>query len=256
MKKNVIILTHGWSGSSLFASLLRRAGYWIGDDTFKKPDYDTFENAELVALNRRLLEMLAPGINYEHRFEVKDIELMAERSRTLDLEPYSVFVARCVANAPWLWKDPRLTWTIRVWAKVLPLREIAFLILTRDDLQAWISCNERRHIQSMWFTRYYNHGITRSNQQFLDDHRLPSLALSFDDLMLEPESTLERMNAFFGTALSMGDLHSVCNIPLGSKSKDWKALLHAMLIYVKNYSERDGRARLGVATKRRSSAQA
>ena len=256
MKKNIVVLTHGWSGSSLFASLLRRAGYWIGDDTFKKPDYDTFENADLVAHNRRLFEALAPDVNHEHRFEVEDIERIVERASTLDLEPYRAFVARCDASAPWLWKDPRLTWTIRVWARVLSLDRIAFLILTRNDLQAWISSNERRHIQSMGFTRYYNHGVTRSNLRFLDDHRLPRVCLSFEDLLLAPKATLERMNAFFGTTLSIEDLCAVCSMPLGRKSRDWKAFLRALLIYGKNYPERDGRARLGVAQERRSSAQA
>jgi hypothetical protein len=245
--KNVVILTHGWSGSSLFASLLGRAGHSTGNDTVKKPDYDTFENAELVALNRRLLETLAPEINHEHRFEHEDVELIAERSRTLDLEPYRDFVTRCAASGPWLWKDPRLTWTIRVWAKVLPLDEIAFFILTRDDLQAWISSNERRHIQSMRFTRRYNHGITESNRRFLADRHLSCITLSFEDLMLQPESALARMNEFFGIGLTLGDLCSVCNMPLGRKSRDWKALLHATAIYLKNYAERDGRARLGVA---------
>jgi len=60
MKKNVIILTHGVSGSSVFAALLGRAGYWLGSETVQKPDYDTFENAALVALNYELLHVLAP----------------------------------------------------------------------------------------------------------------------------------------------------------------------------------------------------
>jgi hypothetical protein len=242
--KNVIILTHGWTGSSLFAGLLGRAGCWLGDETFKKRDYDTFENAKLVALNQRLLNTLAPDVNHEHRFVFEDVERIAERADGLDLEPYRAFVAECTANGPWLWKDPRLTWTIRVWAKVLPLEQIDFLVLTRDDLQAWITSNRRRHIQSMRFTREYNHGITNSNLRFLQDHHRPYLAMSFEDLMLEPESALKRMNGFFNTDLSMTDLRSVCNLPLGRKSQGLRALLQAALIYAKNYGERDGRAQL------------
>jgi hypothetical protein len=47
MRKNVIILTSGLSGSSVLAGLIANAGYWVGDETFKKDDYDTFENREL-----------------------------------------------------------------------------------------------------------------------------------------------------------------------------------------------------------------
>src|SRR5690349_17771408 len=147
MKKNIIILTHGWTGSSVFAALLGRAGYWLGASTVRKTDYDTFENAELVAFNQELLRLLAPDIDHQHRFAIEDVSRIAQASDSLDLQPYRDFVFRCAANGLWLWKDPRLTWTIGVWAKVLDLERTAFLILTRDDLQAWVSSNQRRHIQ-------------------------------------------------------------------------------------------------------------
>ena len=203
MPKNIIILTHGWTGSSAFAALLRHAGYWLGGETVQKPDYDTFENAGLVDHNRDLLRTLAPGLDHEHRFEPEDVARIANAGARLDLAPHRAFVERCATHSPFLWKDPRLTWTIRVWARVLDLERTAFLVLTRDDVQAWISSNQRRHIQSMRFTRQYNHGITRSNVRFLQEMRLPHLELSFEDLLLQPEGTIARLNEFFGLRLSM-----------------------------------------------------
>jgi hypothetical protein len=243
MKKNIIILTHGWSGSSVFAALLGRAGYWLGGSTVRKEDYDTFENAELVACNKELLRLLAPDIDHEHHFSFEDVSRIAQASGSVDLGPYRDFVSRCAANGLWLWKDPRLTWTIRVWAKVLDLERTAFLILTRDDLQAWVSSNQRRHIQSMRFTQEYNHGITRSNIRFLEDHGLPRLEMSFETLLLQPETALVRLNEFFDVNLSMADLRSVHKAPLHRKSRGWKDVIVAALIYAKNYRERDGRPR-------------
>jgi len=77
MRKNIIILTHGWTGSSVFAALLGRAGYWLGSSTVKNKDYDTFENAELVARNRELLHPHAPGIAHEHCFAFDDVSRIA-----------------------------------------------------------------------------------------------------------------------------------------------------------------------------------
>ena len=114
-------------------------------------------------------------------------------------------------------------------------------MLTRDDLQAWISTNYRRHIQSLRFTREYNHSVTRSNVSFLREHNLPFLQKSFEDLLLEPEKTLNDLNAFFGLELALNDLQSVCRDPLYRKSRGLKDLALATLIYVKNYRERDGR---------------
>lgn len=245
MKKNIIVLTHGWTGSSVYAALFGCAGYWLGSETVRKSDYDTFENSDLVASNKDLLRTLASDIDHEHRFEFEDVSRIERASDALDLKPYRDFVARSSAHTPWLWKDPRLTWTIRVWAKVLDFEKTAFLVLTRDDLQGWISANQRRHIQSMRFTRDYQKNITQSNVRFLEDRRLPFLQLSFEDLLLEPDKTLGRINEFFGLELSLSDLQRVCRAPLYRKSRGWKDFVLAALIYAKNFRERDGRGRHG-----------
>ena len=242
--KNIIVLTHGWTGSSVFSGLLGKAGFWLGAETVAKPDYNTHENADLVVHNNRLLHQLSPSLNHEHRFDPGDVHSMAARARSLDLAPYRAFVQACDAHKPWVWKDPRLTWTIRVWAEVLDLQNTAFLVLTRDPVQAWVSANQRRHIQSHAFTRQYNGGITACNLQFLQERQLPYLQLSFEDLLLQPEATLARMNQAYGLSLTMQALQSVCNIPLYRKSRRWTDVVHASLIYVKNFGERDGRKRL------------
>jgi hypothetical protein len=246
-RKNVIVLTHGWTGSSAFSALFGAAGYWLGAETMLKPDYDTFENAGLVRLNNELLARLAPDLNHEHHFSDDDVALIARRARGLDLPDCREFVALCDGHRPWLWKDPRLTWTIRIWADLVDLGNTAFLVLTRDDTQAWISANLRRHVQSGAFTRQYNGGITRSNLRFLQERGLPHLQLSFEDLLLAPEATLDKLNSAFDLGLSFEQLKAVCKLPLHRKSRDWKDFVVALLIYVKNYGERDGRGRLSAA---------
>jgi len=246
-RKNVIVLTHGWTGSSIFSALFGEAGHWLGGETMAKPDYDTFENAGLVALNNRLLRDLAPTLNHEHHFAPADVQEIATRASALDLQPYRQFIADCNQHQPWLWKDPRLTWTIRAWAQVLDLETTAFLVLTREPMQAWISANLRRHVQSFAFTRRYNSGITESNLHFLQEAGLPHLQLNFEDLLLTPEATLERLNGFFKLDLSPAHLHDVCRLPLHRKSRNWKDFLLASLIYLKNFGERDGRGRLGTS---------
>ena len=243
-RKNVIVLTHGWTGSSAFSALFGAAGYWLGAETMHKPDYDTFENAGLVHLNNELLRHLAPDLAHEHRFQDDDVEQIARRAHTADLSSCRAFVALCDQHRPWLWKDPRLTWTIRVWADLLDLENTAFLVLTRDSTQAWITANLRRHVQSAAFTRQYNGGITRANLRFLQERNLPHLQLSFEDLLLAPEDTLDRLNTAFGLGLSMAQLQAVCKLPLHRKSRGRKDFLVALMIYLKNYRERDGRGRL------------
>lgn len=246
MRKNVIILTHGWTGSSVFSGLLGTAGYWLGAETVKKVDYDTFENLGLVELNRRMMSELRFGQDHEHEFSADAVLELERRAATLDWTPYRAFLERCEARAPWAWKDPRLTWTIRQWHHLLPADRTAYIVLTRDDRQAWISSNLRRHVQSMAFTRSYNHGITASNIAFLEQHGLPYVRLSFEDLLLTPERTIEILNSFLGLDLTMDRLRSVFREPLYRKSRGVKDAVLAALIYLKNYGERDGRGRLRV----------
>lgn len=242
---DTVILTHGWTGSSVFSGLIARGGGWSGDGTVAKPDYDTFENVRLVELNSQLLTRFAKSLNHEHEFSDEHVRLIAKRARGADLGELDAFVALCGQHRPWVWKDPRLTWTIRVWADRLDLPAARFLVLTRETTQAWITANLRRHVQSLGFTRDYNDGITRSNLHFLQERDLPYLALSFEELLLEPERTLEQLNQHLNAGLTMTELQAVCKLPLGKRSRGLKDFMTAAAIYVKNYRERDGRARLG-----------
>jgi hypothetical protein len=242
--ENLIVLTHGWTGSSVFAALAGAAGGWLGDQTKLKPDYDTFENAELVDLNRQMLRELAPRLDHEHAFDQDSVCRIVLRARHADMTPYRDFVDRCSARQPWVWKDPRLTWTMRVWAPLLDLTRVRFLIVTREPLQAWASANLRRHVQSYRFTAAYNGGITRSNLHFVESTGAKHLTLSFEDLLLRPEWTLDRMNELLDAQLSAADLRAVCHLPLGKRSRGAMDIATAALIYLRNYGERDGRGRV------------
>jgi hypothetical protein len=240
---NTVILTHGWSGSSVVAALIQRAGAWLGDQTVVKRDYDTFENTGLVSLNRALIARFATGLDHEHEFNDRQVSLVTERARSADLSELRDFVASCDQHQPWLWKDPRLTWTIRVWADLLDLSAVRFVVLTREPVQAWITANLRRHVQSFGFTQAYNGGITQSNIRFLTERKLNYLSLSFERLLLAPEESLASLNQLLDTNLETADLQSVCSLPLGRRSRGVRDFVKAAAIYGKNYGQRDGRGR-------------
>ncbi|MDH5647616.1 MAG: sulfotransferase domain-containing protein [Candidatus Heimdallarchaeota archaeon] len=223
----------------MFTGLIGRAGYNYGDQTFQKCDYDTHENVELVELNKRMLTELGYAGDHEHEFSQEVVDELASKAENLDLTPYKEFVDRCNNNRPWIWKDPRLTWTIRIWSKLLSFDETAYIILTREDEQAWISSNLRRHIQSMKFTKDYNHGITSSLKKYLTEHQQQYLEFTFEDLLLRPEFTVEALNKFLECSLTMDDVKAIYRYPLYRKSKGFKDKLKALAIYLKNYSQRD-----------------
>lgn len=240
MKKNVIILTHGWTGSSVFTALVGKAGYWFGDDTFQKVDYNTYENTELVELNNKMIEDLGFAGDREHQILTQEVlDELYQKSFDIDCKPYQDFVEKIEQNQPWIWKDPRLALTIRIWARFLNLDNIAFVILTRDDEQSWITSNLRRHIQSKEFTKNYNHAVTDLFKSFLKEKGKDQIQFEFEDMQLRPEYTIEELNKFLDVELTMEDLLSVYKLPLYKKSKGLKDKLKAWAIYLKNYNLRD-----------------
>lgn len=244
MTKNVIILTHGWTGSSAFTALIAQGGYWLGDETFQKIDYNTYENSELVSLNNWMIEASGYQGDREHEIlQERTVEQVTQAIGRLEQDKLKAFADKLAANQPWIWKDPRLALTIRAWMKHIDFDQVEFVILTRNDRQSWITSNQRRHIQSMGFTSRYNASVTDSFKRFLERNGKAYQEFKFEDLQMNPEQTIERLNKQLGLSLTMEDLKKVYTKPLYKKSKGLKDWFEALAIYLKNYALRDGRGR-------------
>jgi hypothetical protein len=239
MRNNVIILTSGLSGSSVLTGLIARAGCWTGEQTFKKAQYETYENTELIALNLRLFEEAGYAGNYLMEYSPHAIERIAGLYSTIDRGPYESFIERCSAHQPWIWKDPRLWLTIRFWKQALDTDNCRFVVLTRGLMQSWVSSILHRQITTYRYMRNYETRIQQSAIAFLEEAGLPYLHVNYEDLILHPSKAIEQLNRHLGSRLTVEDLKAVYHKPLyknprNSLSKHVKA----MLIYLKNYSER------------------
>jgi len=235
---NVIILTGGLTGSSALAGLLAAAGFWSGEGTFRKRDYDTYENSELIRLNRQLMQRVDTGEEYATRFLPEAIDRIAALAGVEDPREYRALVEECDAHAPWLWKDPRLWLTIRFWTELLDWSRIRVLLLRRDHMQAWVSCTQRRQIQTYEFARRYNESIQRSLREFLDANSIRYLPVLFEDLIVTPEREVARLASFLDSDITMEHLQSTYDGALYRRPKSLKDAVEAGLIYLKNYRER------------------
>jgi len=239
---NVIVLTIGWTGSSVLSALLARGGLWAGDTTMKKPDYDTWENLELTELNKKLLVDSRCPIDFALDFSWQAIAHVEAAADRLDTTPYREFATRMSRHTPWIWKDPRLWVTIRFWQRIMSLDDVRFVWLTRDDMQSWISANIRRQIITWTYCKRYNRDVNHSIEAFLTLGRRPYTKLSFEDIVERPQLALEQMNRFLSMNLTMQDLRAVYTKPLHRRARGLPDLLLASAIHAKNYAERiDGR---------------
>ncbi len=238
MRKNVVVLTGGLAGSSVVTALLARDGLWPGDQTFKKNDYDTWENQGLIDLNKHLLAEAGIADDWTMRFRPGDIDRVAALADRVDPVPFADFARACDAHAPWVWKDPRLWLTIRFWRPFLNLTDTAFIVVRRDPLQSWISTTLRRQIQSPRHARAYEDGIHASLIGFLNDADGGYLDLRYEDLLTRPEAAIAAINDLSGTHLDIDHLKQVFRGRLYRRQHGWFNLAKAAAIYLKNYGKR------------------
>lgn len=218
MRKNVIILTSGLSGSSVLTALIARAGYWFGNET-KKLTYDTYENSTLVNLNIRLFQacgcpwddpggVAAPAV--EQLRHVSDDELRTECMK---------FVEECEMHSPWLWKDPRLCFTIGFWSQLVDTEGCRFVVMTREVKQMWAGAILRGHFRRsiVEMARMQANSIEAAHR-FLNS-RPPQdwQELSFEELLLHPSRSVDQLNTFLNIDLKVSDLEEVYTGPLGKK---------------------------------------
>jgi len=239
MKKNVIILTSGISGSSVLTGLIARGGYWTGEVTHNKPDYDTFENQDLIDLNCRLFNEAEYTGNYAFDVSTAAIGRIGELYSRIDCQTYRSFLERCDDRQPWVWKDPRLWMTIRFWKNLLDLDRCAFILLTRDVKQIWMSALLRRQILTYRSAQSYETNINRSILQFFHESDIPYLHVTYEGLITNPPETIGRLNKYLGSSLTVEDLKKVYRGPLYRAPKfPMEKRLKAMAIYYKNFFER------------------
>ena len=237
-RPNVIILTSGLSGSSVLTGLIARQNYWTGVDTMKK-EYDTFENIDLVRLNKRLIAEVGFSGPYTMEFHQEPLDRIAALNPAVNGTPYREFLGECERHEPWIWKDPRLWLTIRYWNRLLDWNRCKAIVLTRDLRHHWVSMTLRRQIQSFAAMKRYETSIERSLLQFVDSGGIDVLRLSFEDLIATPDKTLDRLNRHIGSNLTVSDLKAIYRGELYQAPRNSvRDFVTAGLIYAKNRSER------------------
>ncbi len=223
----------------MLAGLLVRAGFWPGSETFKKQDYETFENCELIRLNMRLIQQAGYSGNYAAEFSARAIEDVARLLGKVDDGLFRTLITECGQHRPWLWKDPRLWLTIRFWAPLLDLADCHFILLTRAPLPLWLSSLRRRQITTYRYLRDYETKVHASIIGFLDERRLPYLHVRYEALIARPAEVIAQLNRHLGTALGADDFTAVHSGRLhGNRAFAWMRHAEALLIYARNYSER------------------
>ena len=237
---NLIILTTGLSGSSVVTGLIKKAGYWTGEETVYKNNnsgkYETHENARLVELNEQLVQAANFQMGHDAWYQLEALQRFADLHGAVDLEPFKQFIATENQHSPWLWKDPKLWFTLGFWLDLIDKENTQFIVLSRSPYNLWSSQVEKRAI--------YDYGYLKSSEQasqqnllnFIKQQKCQFLKLEYDSLLTNPANEIDRLNQFLGSNLNMDDWQTTYKKP--SVIKMLKRNLLALPIYLKNYPER------------------
>ena len=230
--KNIIVLTTGSSGSSLLTGLLATQGFWIGDET-KQLDFNTYENAALVELNMELLRMIGYNRRDCNDIPPPSIHKIKQIEASNDISKFERFISKCDNNIPWLWKDPRLSYTIHFWSKFPQVRKANFIFIDRDPRQSYSGLLLSRKIpMSFRDQSSMNQNYKESIEQFSRENNISVFKCLFEDLILKPDDFLNILNSKFGLGIKIEQLLEIYKGDLYKKRYRLLSFYKASIIYL------------------------
>ncbi len=163
------------------------------------------EALHFLSLNQQMLKLA--GGNWLKPFEPEqkdDLTLPAEEIFAEHIKAPSPTRAKLHANMNWGWKDPRNTFTLKLWLKRFPNAKVLHVI--RDGRAVALSLKNRNSIRGevhetqlndltfnfdLW-EKYVAQG------QLFASHGKNYLEVKYEDILEKDASTLDKLEAFVG----------------------------------------------------------
>ena len=217
MSKNAIIVGMPRSGTSMTTNIFANCGYFIAEneskdlrsgDEFNPSGY--WEAEPLIKANAEIFSSagyphdntwLYDRISSQQKHKIHELEQTDNHKSLVDI--YNT-------NSPWVWKDPRLCYTIGYWWSLMDKDTTRVLLLKRDHEEIYNS-----FIRLKWrktstdsktdvFKRINDHICAA--EEALKKYDIPHITVNYADFKTDPEKTAELISNFFDLNLSSEDL--------------------------------------------------
>ncbi len=213
--KNVIILGMARSGTSLSASIFARQGYFIdADDALAATDplnpKGYYESLSLNQLNAQILR--STGFAHDNTWiysAITPAQIAKLDTHTLDTA-YRNFLAGCEQRSPWVWKDPRLCYTLGCWWPLLAATNTMVLLIRRDPRAifnsfvraGWRKPNARQKQLTLERTEQHISNALR----LIAAHDIPHICLHYEDFRRNPDAIICAISQATQLNLTTADL--------------------------------------------------
>lgn len=218
MAKNAIIVGMPRSGTSMTAAIFARKGYFVAEDEKAQlrqgDEYNPsgyWEAEPLIQANAQVFN--AVGFEHDNTWlydaiepqQALDILKLGNRSE------HAALVERYQQHQPWVWKDPRLCYTIGYWWQYMDPQTTRVLLLRRNPKEIYQSFLRVKWRQPLrqdrkdTFNRVEDH--INAAQHALDALSIPHIVVNYADFANDADATAKKISEFFEfdlTAQEMG----------------------------------------------------
>lgn len=229
MSKNVIVLGMARSGTSLTAAIFARRGYYVGaidkSSTREGDIYNPFGYFEADDLVERNVDVLRrAGYNFHNTwlFEPISRDSVVQIAELIPTEEDRRFVEAYERNPRWIWKDPRLCFTIPYWWKLMDPEKTRVLMVHRDPEAIYWSfrcrgwCGSGRDARERILRRVEQHVFAA--REATDSMGIPHIEVDYDDYLERPAITARRIGELFDLELSPDDFNVHRDLNHGSRA--------------------------------------
>ena len=218
MPKNAIVVGMPRSGTSMTASIFARIGYYCADNDNSElragdqnNPFGYWEAASLIQSNAEVFS--AVGFNHDNTWLYDAIaEHQAQAIEGLEKSPdHQELIHDFDQNSPWMWKDPRLCYTLSYWWPLCDKANTGVILIKRDPEEIYNS-----FVRVKWrnltpadkrdtYDRI-NHHISTA-EKTIRDLNIPHVIVHYSDFKRSPEQTASKIASFFDVKLTTQDLN-------------------------------------------------
>lgn len=205
------------SGTSLTASVFVKSGYFAaeeadsqlrGEDENNPMGY--WEADDLIEANVELFRSVGYNEHNTWRFRAIEDQQGEQIGRLQPLDAHRQLVARYDEHSPWIWKDPRLCYTLGYWWQLVDQDNTGVLVIRRDKDEIY-----RSFVRLEWredsaenkrevYERIDQH--MAAMERDLERFNIPYLEIDYSDYKSAPAQTAEKLSRYFGLSIGAEDL--------------------------------------------------
>ena len=217
MPHNVIVVGTPRSGTSMLTGIFGRLGFFLAGDTdseLRDPDRgnpDGYWEAEgLIERNVEVFSAAGFPCHNTWLFDAISPEQASRIPALSALPGHREFVKQYEGHAPWVWKDPRLCYTLSYWWPLVDPATTRVVLITRNPeatYRSFVRINWREDTEEARtdvFQRIEDHNrVAREAIVSLD---IPYVELAYDRFKQDGDTIARELSDFIGIDLKPADL--------------------------------------------------